>query len=134
MYWWSVVEIIVRYIIMSLQTYNVSNFLIGLCSTSSMMQVDIAKFSVTLFKPKSFNRNIHIPPVATLIIVVLLYKKSPSRVIFRSYKSMINCSGIPMHLQYARKFCSTYVFWINYYRKCLSSLILKMLLCSFFSA
>ena len=41
---------------------------------------------------------------------------------------MISCSGVPMYLQYAKRFQSTYLFWINYHRKYLSSLILKMLL------
>ena len=31
--------------------------------TSSKMQLNIAKSSVMWFKPKSFSRNIHIPPV-----------------------------------------------------------------------
>ena len=91
--------------------------------TSSKMQLNIAKSSVMWFTPKSFSRNIHIPPVYN--------NNTPlQRVTTQKYLGLTFDDKLQWscHVSTVCKKVSFYLFWINYHRKCLSSLILKMLL------
>ena len=91
--------------------------------TSSKMQLNIAKSSVMWFKPKSSNHNIHIPPV-------YINNTPLQRVTTQKYLGVIFDDKLQWisHVSTVCKKVSFYLFWINYHRKCLSSLILKMLL------
>ena len=84
---------------------------------------NIAKSSVMWFKPKSFSRNIHIPPV--YINNTPLKYVTTQKYLGVTFDDKLQWGS---HVSTVCKKVSFYLFWINYHRKCLSSLILKMLL------